>query len=125
MMRFDDLFQRTYDRENFNCLHFVVEAQKVLFGRDSSFLINGLEQEEGGMFRLSGLARFKGFRRLPKPENSCLVLFRGVAPDDTHIGTYIDGGVLHISSAGVQYLPLEVVAIGFTEVLFYAFLNVD
>ena len=118
-MRFDELHQRKYDRAGYNCLHFTVEAQKVLFGRDLSFLLSGLEQEEDGMFRLGGLAKFKGFRRLARPKTACIALFRGAGPDDTHVGTYVDGGVLHITSAGVQYLPLEVVAIGFIEVVFY------
>lgn len=125
MMRFDELHQRTYDRAAYNCLHFTVEVQKELFGHDLSFLLVGLKQEEDGMFRLGGMTKFKCFRRLPVPHNSCLALFRGVAPDDTHIGTYIDGGVLHISTAGVQFLPVDVTAIGFTEVLFYAFSNVE
>ena len=122
MMCFDDFFtQRKYDINTYNCLHFVVEAQRELFGRDLSFLLDGLNRREDGMFNLGGMAKFKGFRRLPSPRDECLVLLRGAGADDTHVGTFLDGKVLHISRAGVQFLPLEVVKLGFTEVLFYEY----
>lgn len=119
MMRFDSFFLRKYDSAAYNCLHFTVDVQKEIFGRDLSFLLTGMRQRGDGMFNLGNMGRIRGFRKLRYPSDSCLCLFRGAATDDTHIGTFIDGRVFHISRSGVQFLPLEVTTLGFIEVFFY------
>ena len=121
-MSFDALFHREYDYERYNCLHFTVEAWQALFGIDLSFLTQAFTQE-GNMHSLSGISKLKTFRRLRHPVSPCLCLMRGLAADQTHIATFLDGRVLHINEIGVQYFPPEVVFPLYQKVLLYEYRN--
>ena len=118
-MSFDALFFREYDHETCNCLHFTVDAWRVLFGIDLSFLTQAYAREGDAV--LSDFLKSKVFERIPHPVSPCLCLLRGLVADQTHIATFLDGRVLHISEVGVQYLPPEVVFPLYKKVLFYEY----
>lgn len=119
-MIFDTLFQREYDYESYNCLHFTVEVWLALFDIDLSFLTQSIVQD-GGMHSLIDMARLKTFRRLRRPASPSLCLMRGSIADQTHVATYLDGRILHINEIGVQYLPPEVVLPQYRKILFYEY----
>lgn len=119
-MNFDALFYREYDYGRYNCLHFTIEAWQMLFGVDLSILAQVFVQE-GREYRMGGLSRCRMFRRLRNPESPCLCHMRGVASDETHMATFLDGRVLHINELGVQYFPPEVIFPQFKKVLFYEY----
>lgn len=123
MVTFDSFFQKQYDRRAYNCLHFFVEFWRDYLEIDLSFILpqeNELAQGREGIFEL---ARLRLFRLISKPAGLCAVLMRNFADRDLHIGTYLDGRVLHIDQGGVYYLPLEVAAIGFKSVSCYEYVD--
>ncbi len=119
-MSFEALFQHEYDYERYNCLHFTVEAWRELLGIDLSFLTQAIVPD-GGLHSLTGISKLKTFRRLRRPASPCLCLMRGLAADETHIATFLDGRVLHLSEVGVQYFPPEVIFPLYKQVLFYEY----
>lgn len=120
---FDKLFLRQYDRRNYNCLHFMVDVWKTLYGIDLSFMVPAMMQTGLTMNEVTDLEALKHFRRLSKPKTPCMVLMRSVIADETHAATYIDHRLLHITELGVQFLPLDVVTMGFSRVLYYEYLD--
>ncbi|MDL2286226.1 hypothetical protein LJC24_02140 [Desulfococcaceae bacterium OttesenSCG-928-F15] len=118
-MNFDDLFRREYDAEHYNCLHFTIEAWQALFGIDLSFMLEAFVRE-GRKYSLNRAARLKKFRPIQEPVSPCLCLMRGLVADETHIASFLDGRILHITEwQGVQYLPQEVVLNTYRRVQFY------
>ena len=113
----DALFDRTYHKQRYNCVHLVCEAWQLLTGQD-------LSQRTAGILRAvsdgSGLQRddTRAFERLTKPVSPCIVLMHG-RKQSPHVGLFYRRKVLHITEQGVQYMPLDVARIGFDRVRFY------
>lgn len=111
----DALFDRTYHKQRYNCVHLVCDAWHLVTGAD-------LSQRMAGVLRAvsdgSGLQRddMRPFERMTEPESPCIVLMHGRSP---HVGLFYRQRVLHITEQGVQYMPLAVAAIGFDRVRFY------
>jgi hypothetical protein len=121
-VRFDDLFQREYDYERYNCLHFTVEVWRRLFNIDLAFLVPAFVCAGGThSLQMQAFAGARTFRRLPRPQSPCLCLMRGLAADETHIATWLDGRVLHLVEQGVGYFLPEVVFHQYKKVLFYEY----
>lgn len=115
-MTLDDLFDRTYDRVNYNCAHFVSEAWPVVTGQ-------GLPDAFAGFLlppsdRTATLPQRASFERLSDPASPCLVLMDrpGATP---HVGIWYNGKVLHLTELGVNYQPLDVANNGFSKTRFY------
>lgn len=116
-MSVDSLFYHRYDRNTYNCAHFLVDAWKCIVGDDISdkitgFLLPAKERHGGAYLR-------KHFYPLGKPQSPCIVLMHKTrqAP---HVGMFIRGKVIHIQESGVQYMPLDIATFGFDKVRFYA-----
>lgn len=111
----DQYFNRKYDSKEYNCAHFVTEVWRNIKGVDVSLAL--------GCFMAGIYARCASFNSLrnvillSKPENPCLIYFQ--AAHRSHVGIWLDGRVLHIGPGGVQYIPLEVAALGFKKVRFF------
>ena len=115
-MSVDQFFNRVYDRQRYNCAHFVVDVVKELKGEDigeamQSFLVPPNE-------RIARPSVRHAFARLANPENYCIVLMQR-AKTSPHVGVFIDGKVLQIHERGVEYLGLDLAARGFSRVTFY------
>lgn len=105
-MSIDNLLDRVWSK-NYTCNEFACEAWKQITGKDLS----------KRMFSyLNGKGRFK---RLDKPISPCLVFFTNNARSASHVGLFYEGKLLHLSPKGVQYIPLELVAMNFKETRFY------
>ena len=105
-MSIDNLLDRTWTRE-YTCNEFACEAWKQITGKDLSKRIEKF---------LNGKGRFK---RLDKPISPCLVFFKNNEKSSTHVGLFYVDKLLHLTPRGVQFVPLELVAMHFREVRFY------
>ncbi|MHA3050193.1 hypothetical protein [Acinetobacter sp. ANC 4639] len=105
-MSIDNLLDRTWSKD-YTCNEFACEAWKQITGHDLTQRLNEY---------LNGKGKFK---RLDQPISPCLVFFSNNARSATHIGIFYDHKLLHLSQKGVQFIPLELVAMGFREVRFY------
>lgn len=57
--------------------------------------------------------------RLDKPESPCIVYLSNSDTQDSHVGVFIDGKVLHLGLREVQYIELDLFRIAFRNVSFY------
>lgn len=110
------MFNRQYNRETYNCAHFVCDVWKELTGKD-------IEKELSGFLRppkerQAGMDLRRTFRKLEKPESPCVVLMQrpGTVP---HVGVFVRGKVIHIHERGVEFLPLDIAARGFDRLGYY------
>lgn len=105
-MNLDHLFNRTWSKD-YTCNEFVCEAWQVVVGED---LTQRLEKT------LTGHCQF---RVLQEPRSPCIVFFSNDLKSSTHVGLFYGNKLLHLTLSGVQYVPLEFVAINFRRVSFY------
>lgn len=115
-MSLDRFFNRTYSAQTYNCAHFVCEVWKETQGQDISGPLSGFLRP-AKLRKVRASIRHQ-FERLDGPRSPCIVLMQrpGYAP---HVGMFIRGRVFHIQRSGVQFQPIDVAAIGFTQVRFY------
>lgn len=117
MSSVDAYFSRIYNSRTYNCAHFVCEVWKDETGQDITANLAGYLCGPGE--RRAIKAQRRAFRRLATPQSPCVVLFQGLrsAP---HVGIYIRGRVLHISSKqGVRFDDLKSASIGAKKVGFF------
>lgn len=116
----DQLFFKQYDRHNYNCLHFLIDLWRMEFGIDMTFLLKSFIVQADGSIDMvpEGL---DVFRRLHKPKSPCVCLCKTIATDDTHVATFYQDRMFHLTEDGVYNLPLEVSTLGFSRVLFYEY----
>ena len=105
-MSIDNLLDRTWTKD-YTKNEFACEAWKQITGKDLSKRIEKF---------LNGKCRFKG---LDKPISPCLVFFKNNEKSSTHVGLFYCDKLLHLTPRGVQFVPLELVAMHFREVRFY------
>lgn len=116
MTSIDSLFFRVYDRDNYNCCHFLADAWQHVTGQDMRQRLQSwlCAASDWKVTRQD----MQQFRRLAAPESPCIVLLQNaIGP---HVGLFYCGKVLHITEQqGVQYMPLEIVQQGYARVRFY------
>ena len=116
-LRSVDLFMdRRYRSRTYDCLHFTRDVWLEAAGDDigerlASLLGRGRDRKVSKEHR-------RAFRKLSAPEDPCLVLMRRPRASP-HIGVYIRGRVLHIWERGVEFMPVDVAARGFSSTEFY------
>lgn len=116
IMSIDAFFNRKYDRNNYNCAHFVCEVWESITGEDLTHKLAGFLRSPDD--RRAVLSDLRVFKRLDRPESPCLALMqrRGSAP---HVGLFVRGRVLHIHEMGVEFQPIDVASRGFEKIGFY------
>lgn len=119
-MSVDQFFNRSYNRQSYNCAHFVVEVIKALQGVDITETMQGFLMPPRDRTVRAKLRR--SFVKLEKPENYCIVLMQR-ARTTPHVGVFIDGKVLQIHEKGVEYFDIDLASRGFTRVRLYKCLN--
>jgi len=116
-MSVDKYLGRRYDIREYNCAHFVCDVWRDVVGV-------GIDNVLGGFLcppseRTAKHSALRSIRFLRRPADPCIVLLQHklIAP---HLGVWIRNRVLHIKSdSGVQYQPLDVVAIGYSRIRFF------
>ena len=110
----DAVFSTRYDLERYNCLHFVCDMMKAGFGREMSYdtIMSGIRGDRSTR---------RMFELLEKPQEGCLCLFDFVVGDESHVGLFYNGNVLHITERGVRHQPVFEVLLGYSGVKYYAY----
>lgn len=111
----DGLFNRQYDTEHYNCVHFLCDAWQHVTGQDLKQRMDGFLTAVSSM--KASRQTMRGFSRLSAPVSPCIVLMKNRF--NSHVGLFYQGRVLHLSEAGVQWMPLPVATFGFQVVRFY------
>ena len=115
-MSLDSFFEKRYNRQTYNCAHFVCDVWKSLTGQDIGTELEGFLRPPKER-RTDPALRHK-FRKLKQPESPCLVLMQ--RPRSVpHAGVFVRGKVIHLHESGVEFLPLEVATRGFNKLGFY------
>jgi hypothetical protein len=113
----DRFMDRTYDKDSYNCAHFVCEVWNDVTGEPISDLLACFLLPR--QFRHVGLPLRRSFYRLGAPVPPCLALFSN-RRDTPHVGIFLRGGrILELTKAGVRCLPLEIVATNYQKVEFF------
>lgn len=105
-MSIDNLLDRTWSKD-YTCNEFACEAWQQITGQNLSKRLNKFLNGKGG------------FKKLERPISPCIVFFKHNLQTSTHVGVFFDDKVLHLTGCGVQYMPLDIVKIGFKEVSYY------
>lgn len=115
-MSVDKLLGKTYNRDAYNCVHFLVDAWRHLVGQDLSARLAGFLRPAAARGVVAPARH--DFARLDAPCSPCIVLMHRPrsAP---HVGMYYRGRVLHIHEHGVEYQPIDVASRGFTKLRYY------
>lgn len=122
MNNFDKLLFKTYDYEQYNCAHFLVECWKELFDLDFSFMLPsakhlGLGEEH----KINNIKDFKRFKLIKKPISPCVILCKSVATNESHFATFYKNKVLQITYSGVSFLPREVAFLMLKDIKYYEY----
>lgn len=106
----------TYNKNTFNCAHFVAMVWKDLTGLDISQNITGFT----GLVkdRRAILSDLRVFKRIPSLQSPCMVLLTPTR-GEPHIGVYLRGKLLHIKESGVSFDHMEVASRGFAAMRYY------
>ena len=105
-MSIDNLLDRTWSRD-YTCNEFACEAWKQITGKDlSKRIYKALNSEDC-------------FKRIDEPISPCIVFFKNSEKSSTHVGLFYCDKLLHLTPRGVQFVPLEVIAMHFREVRYY------
>lgn len=115
-MSIDHFFHKRYDRDRYNCAHFVCDVWEHEAGvRIDEALDCFLKPVKERRARQSLRAAFE---KLERPESPCIVLMQR-KKSTPHVGVFLRGRVLHIHELGVEFQPLDVVSRAFDKVGFY------
>jgi hypothetical protein len=115
MKSVDAYLDRTFDKKDYNCLHFAKEIWHDLTGVDISERLHGLWHLPTKQIRRHNV---RAFVRIQLPTDPCLALMQ--APREApHVGIYIRGRILHITTKGVEFMPVEVAMRGFKNIRYY------
>lgn len=117
MKSIDCLLDRQHDRENYHCVHFVIEAGKYLFGYDFTDNFLGLSNpldSNGNPSRHT----VKNSERVQAPTDGTVVLMTKL-DNRLHVGLYYAGRVLHLSKSGVRYQSIRQLQREYKRLRFY------
>lgn len=115
-MSIDSFFHKKYDRDHYNCAHFVCDVWRHETGEDINHALECFLRPPKD--RVADPSLRNRFQKLSEPESPCLVVMhRRNSPP--HAGIYLRGRVFHIHEDGVQFQPVDVASRGFDRVGFY------
>jgi len=115
-MNFDKFLDKKYNSKNYNCLHFVKDVYKELFEIDIENVFRGLFDGPG--CRKPSVVGLEQLSRLERPISPCIALFQANRRSP-HVGIWLGGRILHLSTNGAEWTPLESFMLDFNKVRFY------
>lgn len=115
-MNLDSLFFKKYNKDHYNCAHFVRDAWLIETGVDITKELEGFLMPARERNVKSSLRRV--FKRLKEPVSPCIVLMQ--RPRSVpHVGIYLRGKVLHLHEKGAERMTVDIATRGFNKVGFY------
>lgn len=105
-MDLDVLLGRVWTAK-YTCNEFACEAWQMITGED---LTQRLQDFLNGK---------SSFTLHEEPSSPCIVFFTNGKETPTHVGVFFDDKLLHLSGRGGQYIPLELIRMGFRQTRYY------
>lgn len=112
----DSFFHKKYNKDTYNCAHFASEVWEAICEESISKKLGELLLPFDQRTTKNSIRH--SFKKLKVPESPCLVLMQRHRCN-AHVGIYLRGKVLHIQEKGVEFLPLDIVTMGFDKIGFY------
>lgn len=117
MKSIDPLLNRQLDRDNYHCVHFLIDAGKHLFNYDFSHCFLGLTGSLNTTLHPTKDGMSKGLL-VDKPNDGTIVLMMTL-DNRHHVGLYYCGRILHLSELGTRYESLRSIKRQYKKVRFY------
>jgi hypothetical protein len=105
-----------YDPGEYNCSHLVVDAWRIFTWRDIAGVMETFMCDASWRKAPASLRRH--FRLMERPKTPCIALLKR-SRSAPHVGIYVNGSVLHITTRGVECMPAHMVAAAFDRVHYY------
>ncbi len=117
MKSIDSLLNRKFDRDNYHCVHLLIDAGKHLFDYDFSHCFLGLTGSLDNKLVPTKQSMEQG-ELVDKPSNGTIV--SAMTFDNRHhVGLYYCGRILHLSELGTRYETLRTIKRQYKKVRFY------
>lgn len=113
----NQLFRCDYDPQKYHCVHFVIEAARVLYNKDYSSSFIGLIGPLDDTVKTSRSTVIQN-KRLEKPIEGCIVLMT-YFNESSHVGLFYRHRIFHLTEMGVQRITLEQAKPMFKRMRFY------
>lgn len=117
MKSIDPLLNRKFDRDNYHCVHFLIDAGTHLFDYDFSHCFLGLTGSLNNTLSPSKAGMSKG-ELTDKPSDGSIMLALTL-DNKHHVGLYYCGRVLHLSESGPRFETLRSIKRQYKKVRFY------
>ncbi len=111
------LFHCEYNPQKYHCVHFVIEAARVLYSKDYSASFIGLTGSLDETVKTSRSTMIKN-KRIDRPIEGCIVLM-SYHNESSHVGLFYRQRIFHLTEKGVQRITLEQAKPMFKRMRFY------
>ena len=117
MRSIDPLFGHKFDRDNYHCVHFLIDAGKHLFDYDFSHCFLGLTGSLNNPLTLTKTS-FSQVDLVDRPTDGSIMLTLTL-DNQHHVGLYYCGRILHLSENGPRFETLRSIKRQYKKVRFY------
>nr|WP_317199808.1 hypothetical protein [uncultured Psychrobacter sp.] len=117
MISIDPLLNRTFDRDNYHCVHLLIDAGKHLFNYDFSHCFLGLTGSLNDTLTPTKAGIEQG-ELVSKPSTGTIVSMMTL-DNRHHVGLYYCDRVLHLSELGTRFETLRSIKRQYKKVRFY------
>ncbi len=115
-MNIEDLYARKYDADLYHCVHFVIDAAKLLFNYDYSK--NFVLLTDSATHVWPSRKNISTGVKVIRPVEGCIVYMKSLL-GETHVGLFVDDGVLHLTKQGVLHQSLRQISVAYKKVKYY------
>lgn len=113
----NQLFRCEYDPQKYHCVHFVIEAARLIYDKDYSNSFVGMTGSLDDTVKTSRSTVIQN-RRLDMPIEGCIVLMT-YHNGSSHVGLFYRHRIFHLTEMGVQRITLEQAKPMFKRMRFY------
>lgn len=117
MKSIDPLLNRSFDHDNYHCVHFLIDAGKYLFDYDFSHCFLGLTGSLNTKLSPNKHSMSRG-QLVTSPADGTIVLMMTL-DNRHHVGLYYCGRVLHLSELGPRFEAMRSIKRQYKKVRFY------
>lgn len=117
MRSIDPLLNRKFDRDNYHCVHFLIDAGLHLFDYDFSHCFLGLTGSLNNTLSVSKGNIGKG--ELAGSPSDGSIMLTLTLDNKHHVGLYYCGRILHLSESGPRFEALRSIKRQYKKVRFY------
>ena len=117
MKSIDPLLNRSFDRDNYHCVHFLIDAGKYLFDYDFSHCFLGLTGSLNTTLSPNKHSMSRG-QLVTSPADGTIVLMMTL-DNRHHVGLCYCGRVLHLSELGPRFEAMRSIKRQYKKVRFY------